>query len=218
MDDKVTHPPTARALVDIIIDSISITATALGIEYTQALPLHGDARERLAMVAEQWYETRIHAEAQEAGSIPSSRQAQEAPKAACKLCDFYEGCEHEFLHTDKPDYPLAPKAASQSAENDACAIICGVSTAKGCKNLNLCSAALGCSKRIEAAFAAQRQAEREDAEANRPHFVLSDILSAVIESAREYLKEHSCSNSQGTCQDETNLRKALSDLDEARKG
>jgi hypothetical protein len=46
------------------------------------------------------------------------RQAQEAPKAVCKSCDFYEGCEHEFLHTDKPSYPIAPKAESQSAEDD----------------------------------------------------------------------------------------------------
>jgi hypothetical protein len=62
MDDKVTISPTPRALVDKIIDSISITATAVGIEFTGKLPLSVDARERLSMMVEAWYETRIHAE------------------------------------------------------------------------------------------------------------------------------------------------------------
>jgi hypothetical protein len=41
----------------------------------------------------------------------------------------------------------------------------------------------------------------------------AERYAAVVESVKVYLQEHSCSNSQGTCQDETNLRKALADLE-----
>jgi hypothetical protein len=50
--------------------------------------------------------------------------------------------------------------------------------------------------------------ERADEASNQ-----SERYAACVEAIKVYLQEHSCSNSQGTCQDETNLRKALADLE-----
>lgn len=70
---------------------------------------------------------------------------------------------------------------------------------------------------IEADRDAQRQIGRDEVQEKAENIIvdLRKRYSTVVEAAKVYLKEHSCSDSHGICQDETNLRKALSDLDQS---
>lgn len=70
-------------------------------------------------------------------------------------------------------------------------------------------------KHIAEQLATQRQIGRDEVQEKAENIIvdLRKRYSTVVEAAKVYLKEHSCSDSHGVCQDETNLRKALSDLD-----
>jgi hypothetical protein len=58
VSEKVIERPSERDLVDRIIDSITITTCALGIEFGSKLPIAADGRDRLAKMVEAWDESR----------------------------------------------------------------------------------------------------------------------------------------------------------------